>query len=214
MTAAYPPRRRGRLARSLVFLDDFASWLLFGRETWLVALLKGVPLFLFLYFMFFYVPNFIFWLVTLPRPFEPFFDFGIGFSPDVGYAVGNGIGLGNLTLVVVVALWAQASRGRRGPSWTFIRLFVLANYLLTGLVIIPYMCFSLAGGRLIRFEAPTAQLADIPSFALTALAFATLVAGIAVAALVYMYFEYRRITRQDAALAGRAARAYSAPGAG
>lgn len=234
MATNRPPRRRGRLMRTVVFLDDFGSWLLFGRETWLVALLKGVPLFLYLYFLIFYFPNFIFWLITLPRPFEPYLcgqkpeleaaiaaweacsasEFGFAFSADVGYLVGNGIGIGNLVLVMILAVWAQASRGRRGPSWTFIRLFVLANYLLTGLLIIPYMCFALAGGTLIRFESPTAQVADIPNFALTALGFATLVAGIAFVALIYMYLEYRRITRQDAALAGAASRAYSAPGAG
>lgn len=210
--AGYTPRpRRGRLMRAVVFLDDFASWLLFGRETWLVALLKGVPLFLYLYFLFFYFPNFIFWLVTLPKPLEPFFEFGFAFTPEVGYAVGNGVGLGNLLLVVILAVWAQAARGRRGPSWTFVRLFVLANYVLTGLVIIPYMCFSLAGGRLIRFEAGQ-NPGTVPNLPLTAIGFATFVAGIAVVVLVYMYLEYRRITRQDVALARGAARAYPAPG--
>ena len=53
MTNAYtvPPRRDlvSRVAREI---DDFMSWMLYGQETWLVALLKGVPLLLFIYFWF------------------------------------------------------------------------------------------------------------------------------------------------------------------
>lgn len=214
MSTAYGTRRRGRPMQVIGFLDDFTRWLLFGRETWLIALFKGVPLFFFLYFILFYVPDFVFWLVTLPRPFEPYFDFGLLFSADVGYLIGNGVGMGNFTLVIVLALVVQASRGRYGPGWTGLRLFVLANYLATGLLIIPYMCFSLAGGTLIRFEAETAPLDNIPNFSLGALGFATLVAGIAAAALVYLYFEYRRMTRQDAATATALSRAYSTSGQG
>lgn len=215
MATSYGTRRRGRVVRGLSLLDDFTRWLLFGRETWLIALFKGVALFLFLYFIFFYIPDFFFWIFTLPRPFEPYLDFEIVFSADVGYLIGNGIGIGNLVLVAVLALVVQASRGRYGPGWMAVRLFVLANYLLTGLVIIPYMCFSLAGGTLIRFEAETAPIANIPNFSLGALGFATLVAGIAAAAFAYQYFEYRRMTRQDAAAAGALSRAYStSPGGG
>ena len=35
------------------------SWMLYGSETWLVAVLKGVPLFLFMYFVLFYIPNYV-----------------------------------------------------------------------------------------------------------------------------------------------------------
>jgi hypothetical protein len=49
MASAYTvPPRRDLASRAARQLDDFASWLLFGSETWLVALLKGVPLFLFI----------------------------------------------------------------------------------------------------------------------------------------------------------------------
>ena len=45
------------------------SWFLYGHETWLVAVLKAVPLFLFLYFVLFYVSNYIYYLVTVEIPF-------------------------------------------------------------------------------------------------------------------------------------------------
>ena len=42
-------------------VDDFMSWMLYGSETWLVAVLKGVPLFLFMYFLIFYIPNYVYY---------------------------------------------------------------------------------------------------------------------------------------------------------
>jgi hypothetical protein len=45
---------------------------------------------------------------------------------------------------------------------------------------------------------------------LPAIAFGMLVAGIGAAALVYLFFEFRRITRQDAEAAARASAGYAA----
>ena len=76
-------------------VDDFMSWLLYGYETWLVALLKGVPLFLYVYFLLTYVPNYVYYLVTQYIPF-------LGFSPD------------GRTVWVVATSWSSSS-SRCGP---------------------------------------------------------------------------------------------------
>ena len=52
------------------------SWLLYGEETWLVALLKGVPLFIYVYFLITYVPNYVYYLMT---------QYLFKFSDDVGF---------------------------------------------------------------------------------------------------------------------------------
>ncbi len=174
----YRPRRG--LGRLLAGADDFMNWFLHGHETWLVALLKGVPLFLFMYFVIFYIPNYLYYLVTVEIPF-------LRFSDDVGFLVANGVGMTNLALVVVVGLLAQASRGRRGFGWSAIRIFVLLNFLFTVLLLIPLMAFNLAGGSFFP-----------PRFPLAGIGFGMIVAGIGAAGLVYLYFEYRRITRREA----------------
>src|SRR5438874_11835791 len=87
-------------------VDDFMSWLLYGYETWVVALLKGVPLFLYVYFLLTYVPNYVYYLVTLYIPF-------LGFSPDVGFIIVQGIGGWNVWVRIVLAVWAGAARGWR-----------------------------------------------------------------------------------------------------
>ena len=47
--SSYPAYRpRGPMSRLLGGADDFMNWMLYGYETWLVAVLKGVPLFLFI----------------------------------------------------------------------------------------------------------------------------------------------------------------------
>ena len=69
-TSTYPVyRRRGGLGRLVGWADDFMSWFLYGHETWLVAVLKGVPLFLFVYFLMTYVPNYVYYLITVELPF-------------------------------------------------------------------------------------------------------------------------------------------------
>jgi hypothetical protein len=90
MSAAYLPtsRRRGGLMTLVGSVDDFMSWLLYGQESWLVAVLKAVPLFLFMYFLLFYIPNYIYYGLTLYIPF-------LKFSKDVGFLVANLIGGGN-----------------------------------------------------------------------------------------------------------------------
>ena len=179
--STYPVYRpRGGMSRLLGWADDFMSWFLYGYETWLVALLKGVPLFLFVYFVIFYLPNYLYYLVTVEIPF-------LRFSDDVGFLIANGFGMTNLALLVVLALLVQAARGRRGFGWSAIRIFVLLNYLFTVLLLIPLMAFNLAGGSFWP-----------PRFPLLGIGFGMVVAGLGAAACVYLYFEFRRITRRDA----------------
>lgn len=192
MTTDYlASRRPGRFGQGLGWVDQFMSWLLFGRETWVVALLKGVPLFLFVYFMLTYVPNYVYYLST---------QYIFQFSDDVGFLLAAIIGGGNFTLIIVLGLLAQASRGRRGPGWTLLRIFLFLNLLFILLLLIPLLAFNLAGGTFI----PT------PVITLPAVAFGMLVAGIGAATLVYLFFEFRRITRQDAEAAQRASAGYAA----
>lgn len=179
--STYPVYRpRGGISRMFGFAEDFMNWFLYGHETWLVALLKGVPLFLFVYFVVFYIPNYVYYLVTVELPF-------LRFSDDVGFIIANGIGMGNLSLVVVMALLIQAGRGRRGFGWSAIRLFVLMNFLFTVLLLVPLMAFNLAGGSFWP-----------PRFPLLGIAFGLVVAGLGAAACVYLFFEFRRITARDA----------------
>ena len=179
--STYPVYRpRGGMSRLLGWADDFMSWFLYGYETWLVALLKGVPLFLFIYFVIFYLPNYLYYLVTVEIPF-------LRFSDDVGFLIANGFGMTNLALLVVLALLVQAARGRRGFGWSAIRIFVLLNYLFAVLLLIPLMAFNLAGGSFWP-----------PRFPLLGIGFGMVVAGLGAAACVYLYLEFRRITRRDA----------------
>ncbi|HSK94627.1 MAG TPA: hypothetical protein VLA76_11285 [Candidatus Angelobacter sp.] len=185
-TTSYPVYRpRGLFSRTLGTADDFTSWFLYGYETWLVAVLKGLPLFLFVYFVLFYLSNYVFYLVTVELPF-------LRFSDEVGFLIANGFGMTNFVLLAILALLVQAARGRRGFGWSTIRIFVLLNYLLTVLVIIPFMAFNLAGGSLWP-----------PRFPLVALGFGVIAAGLGAMALVYLWFEYRRITRREADEAAR-----------
>ena len=188
-TGTYPVYRPRRgLGRLLAGSDDFMSWFLYGHETWLVAVLKGVPLFLFVYFMTTYVPNYVYYLITVEIPF-------LRFSDDFGFLVANGVGTGNFALLIVLAIGVQAARGRRGLGWSGIRIFVMLNYLFVVLLLIPLLAFNLAGGSFwpvrITFQS---------------VAFGMMVAGLGAAACVYLYFEYRRITRRDATEAARLGR--------
>jgi hypothetical protein len=180
MTSYALPRRRGLLARLIGEADDFTTWLLFGSETWLIAAMKAVPLFLFIYWLFTYVPNSVYYGVTQYIPF-------LQFSPEVGFIVANVVAGTNVLLVVVLAFVVQASRGRQGPGWTLLRLFVLANYVAVVLLLIPYFVFNVAGGSFIPLELP-----------LIALALGAMTAGMGVLALGYLYYEFRRISRRDA----------------
>jgi len=185
-TNTYPAYRpRGGVSRLLGWGDDFMSWFLYGYETWLVAVLKGVPLFLFVYFLMTYVPNYVYYLLTVEIPF-------LRFSDDVGFLVANGIAGGNFALLIVLALGIQAARGRRGFGWSAIRIFVLLNYLLVVLLITPLLAFNLAGGSIWPIRIP-----------LQSVAFGMVVAGLGAAACVYLYLEYRRITARDATDAAR-----------
>jgi hypothetical protein len=186
MTTYALPRRRGLLARLIGEADDFTIWLLFGAETWLIASLKAVPAFLFVYWLVTYVPNSIFYGVTLYIPF-------LQFSEEVGFIIANGVAWTNLVLVVILAYLIQASRGRQGPGWTLIRLFTLANYLMVMLLLIPYFVFNVAGGSFIPLELP-----------LIALGLGAMTAGGTATALAYLYYEFRRAARRDAQAAAAA----------
>ena len=184
--STYPVYRpRGGVSRLLSWADDFMNWFLYGHETWLVAVLKGVPLFLFVYFMLTYVPNYVYYLLTVELPF-------FRFSDDVGFLIANGIAGGNFALIILLALGVQAARGRRGFGWSLIRIFVLLNYLFTVLLLVPLLAFNLAGGSFWP-----------PRFPLLGIGFGMVVAGLGAAACVYLYFEFRRITRRDAIEAAR-----------
>jgi hypothetical protein len=194
MSAAYLPtsRRRGGLMTLVGSVDDFMSWLLYGQESWLVAVLKGVPLFLFMYFLLFYIPNYVYYALTLYIPF-------LKFSKDVGFLVANLIGGGNFTALIVLALWTQAARGRRGFFWSLIRYLDFLQLLLTLLVLIPFMTFNLGGGSLIP-----------PIFTLQSLALGAIAAGLGAATLVYLYFEYLRVARREAEIAAATSAALQA----
>ena len=188
-TGTYPVYRpRGGVNRLLASSDDFMSWFLYGHETWLVAVLKGVPLFLFVYFLMTYVPNYIYYLATVELPF-------LRLSDDLGFLIANGVAGGNFALLVILVIGVQAARGRRGIGWSAIRLFVGLNYLMVVLLLIPLLAFNLAGGSFWPVRIP-----------LVSVAFGTVVAGLGAAACVYLYLEYRRITRREAEEAARLGR--------
>ena len=191
MSTAYSvPPRRDLISRVSREIDDFMSWMLYGSETWLVALLKGVPLFLFVYFVLGYIPNYANTITTLY----------LGFGKDVGFLVAVVlIGGPTFTLLLILALWTQAARGRRGFAWSLIRFLDFLQYLALVLLIIPFMVFNLAGGSLIP-----------PAFPLRALALGAAAAGIGAMACVYLWFEYRRVTRREAEAAAAAGAAWSA----
>jgi hypothetical protein len=186
------PRSRRRIGRAIVLADDFMNWFLYGRETWLVALFKGLPAFMFVYFLLTYIPNWAFFLTTTELLF---------FSDAVGYLVAMGVASANFVAIILLVILIQAARGRVGPGWTLLRVFVFLNYLLLALVLIPIMAFALLGGRL---WPPLA-------FPLAGVAFGAVVAGIGAAVLVYLYLEYRRITQQDAEEAEAQSAAYARP---
>jgi hypothetical protein len=192
MTAYTVPPRRDLISRVAREIDDFMSWMLYGQETWLVALLKGVPLLLFMYFVLGYIPNYAYTIVTLY----------LGFSQDVGYLVAVGlIGGPAFTLLLILALWTQAARGRRGFAWSLIRILDLLQYVALVLGIIPFMLFNLAGGSLIP-----------PIFTFQSLALGAIAAGGGATGLAYLWFEYRRISRREAEAAAAASAAWSAGG--
>ena len=197
MSAAYLPataRRRRGLGGLVGSIDDFMNWLLYGQESWLVATLKAVPLFLFMYFLLFYIPNYVYYGLTLYIPF-------LKFSKDVGFLVANLIGGGNFTALIVLAVWTQAARGRRGFFWSLIRYLDFLQLLLTVLVLIPFMTFNLGGGSLIP-----------PIFTLQSLALGAIAAGLGAAALVYLWLEYLRVAHREAEVAAATSAALQARG--
>jgi hypothetical protein len=194
MSARLPDRRVG--VRLVAAVDDFMSWLLYGYETWLVAVLKGVPLFLYVYFLVAYVPNYVYYGVTQYIPF-------LKLSFALGFVIAAGAGGTNFVVLIILALWTQAARGRRGFAWSLIRVLDFLQLLFVYLLLIPLLAFNMAGGTFI-------PLADQNPFPLQAIGFGTLVAGLGVAALAYFAVEYRRVTRREARTADARARALRA----
>lgn len=186
MTSYALPRRRGLFARLVGEADDFTTWLLFGSETWLIATMKAVPLFLFIYWLLTYVPNSIYYGVTQYIPF-------LRFSAEVGFIVVNAVGYTNFALIFILAVAVQASRGRHGPGWLLLRLFVLFNYIAVVLLLIPYFVFNVAGGSFIP-----------PSFPLIGLALGAGTAGMGAVGLGYLYYAFRQVTRREARAAAEA----------
>jgi hypothetical protein len=193
MSTAYTvPPRRDLVTRVSREIDDFMSWMLYGSETWLVALLKGVPLLLFIYFVLGYIPNYANTVTTLY----------LGFSKDVGFLVAVVlVGGPTFTLILILALWTQAARGRRGFAWSLIRFLDFLQYAATVLGFIPFMLFNLAGGSLIPLAVP-----------FQALAVGAVAAGGGASGLAYLWFEYRRISRREAEAAAAASAAWSSDG--
>jgi hypothetical protein len=186
MSTAYLPataRRRRGLGGLIGSIDDFMSWMLYGQESWLVAVLKGLPLFLFMYFLLFYIPNYVYYGVTLYIPF-------LKLSKDVGFLIANLVGGGNFTLLIVLAVWTQAARGRRGLFWSLIRYLDFLQLLLTVLVLIPFMVFNLGGGSLIP-----------PAFPLQAFVLGAIAVVLGVVTMIYLWFEYLRVARREAEIA-------------
>lgn len=193
MTSGYQvPRRRGMATRGIGFVDDFMNWMLYGHETWLVALLKAVPLFIYVYFLLTYVPNYAYYLIT---QYIPFLKFGEG----VGFLVAQGVGGGNFIVLILLALWTQAARGRRGFGWMLIRILDFLQYLFVVLLLTPLLVFNLGGGSFIP-----------PRFPIEGLGLGAVAAGMGAASLAYLYLEFRRITRREAADAEAASAAAAA----
>lgn len=181
--AQYRPRRRRGLAGLFGTIDDFMNWLLYGHETWLVALIKGVPLFLLVYFLLTYIPNYAYYLVT---------QYLLKFSDDVGFLVAQGVGGGNFILLIILALWTQAARGRSGFAWALVRFIDFTQLLFTLLLLIPLLLFNLGGGTFVPNPGQN-------PFPLQALLLGAIGAGIGAAALVYLWLEYRRVTERESA---------------
>jgi len=177
-------------------VDDFMSWLLHGYETWLVAVLKGVPLFLYVYFLLAYVPNYVYYGVTQYIPF-------ITSTPETGFIFAFGAGTANLVVFIVLLMWTQAARGRRGFAWTFIRVVDFLQLLFVYLLLIPLLAFNMAGGTFFPPEGEN-------PFPIQALAFGALVAVLGAATLFFFFVEYRRVTRRQARQAEAESAAYLA----
>lgn len=201
MAVYRPSRQRGAFARPLELSEGFMNWFLYGRETWLVALLKAVPLFIYVYFLLTYVPNYVYYLATQYIPF-------LQFSDDVGFLLAAMIGGGNFLVLIILALWTQAARGRRGFAWNLIRVLDLLQYVGIVLLLSPLLLFNLGGGTFV----PTTPAQAQNPFPLQALALGAIGFALGVAALGYLFFEYRRVSERDAREAEAASRsaAYSA----
>ncbi len=200
------PRTRVIGANLIGEVDDFMSWLLFGYESWLVAVLKGVPLFLYVYFLIAYVPNYVYYGFSQYIPF-------LKFTPETSFIFAAAVGGGNFAILIIVALWTQAARGRRGFAWSLIRIVDFLQLLLLFLVLIPWMAFNMAGGTFVPPEGsawygPVVSLAGI-SIPI-AIGFGVVVAGLGALALVFFAVEYRRVTRRQAREAEAASAAYLA----
>ena len=104
---------------------------------------------------------------------------------DIIYVMTPGGGPSGKTAVIGYMMYDQTFVSRRGGYGAAIAVVML-------LLIIPIMAFNLAGGSLWPVN-----------ITLPSVGFGLLAAGLGAAALVYLYFEYHRITRRDAEAAAR-----------
>ena len=191
-------------------IDDFMSWLLFGYETWLVALLKGVPLFLYTYFLLAYVPNYVYYGFTQYIGF-------LKFTPETGFIFAFSTGAANFVVLIILGMWTQAARGRSGFAWSLIRVLDFLQLLFVFLLLIPLLAFNMAGGTFFPAtgESPLGSnvcvgVGSIGFCFPFAVAFGLVVAALGAAALGFLYFEYGRITRREAQLAKASSASYQA----
>ena len=193
MSSAYLPSTRGAAAWevSSAGIDDFMNWLLYGEETWLVAVLKGVPLFFFMYFLLFYIPNYVYYAITLYIPF-------LQFSKDVGFLVANLVGGGNFT--------RHHRHGHLGAGCPRpARLRLVADPRTS--VFLQYAGHAAAAAS--RSWSSTWAAARLIPPRLPAAGdrrWASIAAGLGAATLVYLWLEYLRVNRAPGG-GGRAASA-------
>src|ERR671919_657924 len=95
---------------------------------------------------------------------------------------GQLIGGGNFAVLLILALWTQAARGRSGFGWSTVRILNFLQLLFVLLLLIPLLAFNLAGGSFIPLR-----------LSLVTVGFGAMVAGMGALALGYLWFEYRRV---------------------
>jgi hypothetical protein len=187
-------RSRSRVtgAGLVAAVDDFMSWLLYGYETWLMAVLKGVPLFLYVYFLMTYVPNYVYYGITQYLPFPKF-------TPQTGFIFVFAVGGANLVVLIVLLMWTQAARGRRGFAWSLVRILNFLQMLFVYLLLIPLLAFNMAGGTFVPPEGTPwyGEIVTVAGLPIPVpIAFGALVAVLGAAALLFFVTEYRRVTRR------------------
>ena len=127
----------------------------------LIAALKAVPLFLFIYWLFTYVPNSIYYGVT---------QYVLTFTPEVGFLVANGVAWTNVVLVVVLAFGLSLMGAAKDADDTgAARWWQLVATLATLAAVLPVVVF---GGGVDGLEVPTYVIATAALLTVIVLCFA------------------------------------------